>query len=119
MGGSEITLPEVLLGRMGVVSLATLDFYWVGGRHYFAISHQPLDRRKPAIKFTVVIRDGVVVDFYEKRFQTQKSLRTEFPEIFKGTYRYKSETENVEEGDVVQPATAVDSKAKGDKKSKP
>ena len=78
IGESEIAVPNEILKEMGHVSLATTDFFWVGGNYYFAIENLGMREEQRRTKFEVAIRDGAISDVRAGR----ESIRHRFPEHF-------------------------------------
>jgi hypothetical protein len=81
LGKQLLSVPKQLLSELGPLDLDSLDFYWVGGRYYVALSRKASDPAAQPERVEFVFRDGLLVDFWLAR----KSLRDKHPKLFQGT----------------------------------
>jgi hypothetical protein len=87
LGKERLSVPKQLLQDIGPLDLNTLDFYWVGGRYYVALSRKSAAEGGRPERIEFIFRDGILVDLWFDR----TSQRDKHPKVFEGTTRFRPE----------------------------
>ncbi len=88
LGREHLSVPKQLLRDIGPLDLNTLDFYWVGGRYYVALSRKAAADDAQPERVTFVFQDGFLVDLW----LANKSQRDKHPKVFEGITPFRPDS---------------------------